>query len=283
MAKIGLIAEESASLPQEVLREKGIPEVKLSFEWPEEKEIEGENTFKKLRKAKTLPKTAVRLGDTVKAIREGFQNFDELVIVVVSSKLSAYYSIAESLKKTTFADKADKLLVINSLNVVSGEGMLVLRVKELIDEGKSLKEIEKDANRLIPKIKNFFVMGDIRWMARRGRMPLLLNNTLYYLQKLGFIKFLVTVKEGKFKPVPQFFSRSTPKAIFRAIKKEAEGKKIRVGITHIDNEKEAIELKRMIEKKLPLAKIEYISPSNNICASFLAPGAISAAFYEEDY
>ena len=230
-----------------------------------------------------MQKTAVKPARIIEAIKKGLENFEKVIIVTVSSKLSAGFSVTESLKKTFFRN-SDKILVVDSQNGASGEGLIALRIRELIDEGNDLEEIKKNIEKLVPKVKHFVIMGDLRWVGKRGRMPKVISYLLYYLQKTGIIKIVMTLKDGRFKPIFQFFSfNNDSESIFKEIKKRIATKRVKLAITHIDNLKEAERLEKLIVDEIPFSKIEYVSPGNPMDASILAPGALTCAFYEEDY
>jgi len=51
MNKIGLVVDEGADLPQEIIEKYQMAVVPVKMDWPEIENLPGENTFQKMREA----------------------------------------------------------------------------------------------------------------------------------------------------------------------------------------------------------------------------------------
>jgi len=51
MAKIGLVVDEGADLPKEIIEKNQIATVPIKMDWPDVENLPGENTFQKMREA----------------------------------------------------------------------------------------------------------------------------------------------------------------------------------------------------------------------------------------
>lgn len=269
MRKIGLIVDEAASLSQDLLKKFKIKVFKYAIE------VEGKK--ENLYQLKTPPPTAVKPKEISNAISETLKEFEKAVLITLSSSLSAAFSIALNLVKNFFDPQ--KILVIDSKNVCAGEGLLALKINELIKEGRSLKEIRKEAEKLISKIKDFYCFGDARFLAKSGRMKPTLAYIIFFLEKIG-LRILTGFKEGKLKPVSfQLFSFDKAKAIFLEVKKRASNKKINCAIVHFGNLKDALRLKEMVEKNLS-AKVLFLEEGSPVVGTKTGPGSLGLSFYE---
>ncbi len=92
---------------------------------------------------------------------------DEYIIFTISASMSASYNnarlAAEKLKMS------DRVFVIDSENLSTGIGLLVVRAAELAREGKSGKEIATEINALKPKVRASFVIDTLVYLHRGGR------------------------------------------------------------------------------------------------------------------
>jgi len=62
-----------------------------------------------------------------------------------------------------------KVHVIDSENLSTGIGLLVLRAAELKLAGRSADEIETKINSLVPKVKTSFVIDTLEYLYKGGR------------------------------------------------------------------------------------------------------------------
>ena len=74
--------------------------------------------------------------------------------------------VADELNKS----HKNKVVVVDSLNASCGEGILVLKAKELIDEGKSIEEVKTEIENLVPKVCSYFTVEQLKYLVRGGRV-----------------------------------------------------------------------------------------------------------------
>lgn len=95
---------------------------------------------------------------------------EDILHIAFSSALSGstltLKRVAEELNKT----HSNKIVVVDSLNASCGEGLLVLKAKELMDEGKSIDEIKTEIERLVPYTCSYFTVEQLKYLVRGGRV-----------------------------------------------------------------------------------------------------------------
>jgi len=82
----------------------------------------------------------------------------------ISSSLSASYNVA-----STVASQIGRVHVIDTRTASTAEGMIVLHAAELLEQGKSAKEIIDDTNFLIGKVRATFVLDKMDFLYKGGR------------------------------------------------------------------------------------------------------------------
>lgn len=125
-------------------------------------EITLEELFRSVEKTGQLPKTsAAPVGEFLPY----FDQADEVIFIGISSKLSATIQnamlAAEELEKP--------VRVIDSLNLSTGIGQLVMLAVELREQGCSAEEIETAVRAAIPKIRTSFTIDTLDYLYKGGR------------------------------------------------------------------------------------------------------------------
>ena len=145
MEKIKIITDSTLDLPAELIREKDIEVLPLLINFGEESYLDGiEITTKemidKIDATGVLPTTAQV---TPNRFEESFKKYlDEgykIVALTLSSDMSGTYQSACIAKDML---ESDDIVVIDSRNVTSGLGLLVLKACQFRDKGLGIKEIE---------------------------------------------------------------------------------------------------------------------------------------------
>lgn len=91
-------------------------------------------------------------------------NYDAIIHISLGSQFSSCYQNAK-----LCAQEFTNVIVIDSQNLSTGSGLLVLEAAELANEGKSAKEIEAKLLALIPEIEASFVIDKMDYLKRGGR------------------------------------------------------------------------------------------------------------------
>ena len=119
--------------------------------------------FKSVSETGELPKTAA---PSVKEFQSFFDRNDESIYIGLSSQLSATMSNAQLAKD--LMSKAD-LHLIDSLNLSTGIGLLVLKAVDLMKAGTSTEEIVAEIEATRPKVRTAFVIDTMDYLYKGGR------------------------------------------------------------------------------------------------------------------
>ena len=285
MKKSTIVIGESAPITKELLNKYGMVAVPFVIDWPEGEKLSGNNVFEKMREAerimiKTTPKTSQpSVGVFKKAFEEALNNSENVICITISSAISGTYNSAIQAQKMFDEEKQKRILVIDSFNADASESLLALKAAEMSEEGKSLEEIKKEVEALLPKTFLFGMIESPKWLEAGGRINHALSVILSQMQKIG-MRPILSVKDGVIKPANlKMQAQDTANALFKqmeeVVKKPlSEGKRCRVGISHADNLEQAQRLRGLIEEKYPQIKIEFISITSMAIGCHVGPGTL---------
>ncbi len=240
-AKIALVTDSSADLPQSFIDEHQIHVIPfhLSFGdtlFLDKVTITPDQFYTLLQTHPEHPKSSQPTRQSVQNLFSFLGSHYESVIVVnISEKLSGAYRL--SLEAAPVVEDK-RMSVINSRQLSVSLGLLVYRIAEAIQEGKSHSDIIKLAEEWIPKTKILVDVQTLKYMVRGGRVSPLKG----FLAKVLNLKPIVSLDfEGKATASGKSFSRGqNMKKIVELIKRMKEKGEIwNYAIVHAHNKERA--------------------------------------------
>jgi len=297
MKKIGLVIDEGADLPQEIIEKYQMAAAPIKMDWPEIENLPGKNTFQKMREAekrgiKSFGKTSQPSPkDFLDAFKKQLDDthpppsFDKILCLTLTSKLSGTYNSAIQAKDLLEPEQKERIFVVDTLNVTCGEALLVLKAIDLINEGEEVEEIIKELGKLIPRVRLYGMLEEVKWLEASGRISHTLANWVRRMQKIGF-RPIIGIKKGVIKAIGiKAGAKDIPTALFHQFEAKTkqfrnQGKKIRVAITHGDNLKGAQRLKEMIKKELEGTEVAFINLIDNVLGVLVGPDTLILAWCE---
>jgi len=291
MEKIGIVTEEGADLPQDIIEKYQIAVAPIKMHWPEIENLPGDNTFQKMRQAeklgvKSFGKTSQPSAkDFMDVFEKQLAHFEEVIGIILTSKLSGSYNSALQARNFLKPEDQKRIFLIDSLSFSAGESPLILRAIDLIEQGKSAEEIVKDLEKFVPLIQVIVIIEDPKWLEASGRMSPFLANWTRRAAKIG-LRPLIRIKNGVLVSGGIVTgAKDIPAALFKKFETETkklkkEGKKIRTVITHGDDEAGAVRLKEMIEKASENNQVAFINIIDNVVATLIGPGSMLLSWCE---
>ena len=291
MKKIGLVIDEGADLPQEIIEKYQMAVVPIKMDWPDIENLPGENTFQKMREAekrgiKGFGKTSQPSPkDFLDSFKKQLEKFDKIFCLALTSKLSGTYNSAIQAKDLLEPEQKERIFVVDTLNITCGEALLVLKAIDLINEGEDVEEIIKELEKLIPRVRLYGMLEEIKWLEASGRISHTLANWVRRMQKIGF-RPIIGIKKGVIKAIGiKAGAKDIPTALFHQFEAKTKqfrnrGKKIRVAITHGDNFEGAQRLKELIEKNLKNTEVVFINLIDNVLGVLVGPDTLILAWCE---
>lgn len=196
MEKIKIITDSTVDIPNELLKKYEVEVLPLLINFGEESYLDGveidlTKMFKRIEEKNELPTTSQvtpnRFYDCYKKyLDEGYK----ILSIHLSSHLSGTCQAAFMAKEML---ETEDIVVIDSLNVTSGLGLLVLKAASLREQGLSIKEIEEEIKKAIPHVKSAICFESLDNLVRGGR----LSKTAGLIGGMLGIRLLLEVKDGK--------------------------------------------------------------------------------------
>jgi len=277
---IALVIDDICSLPEKIIEDFQIEIVKMKLFFPEWEKFPGKNLYQFMKETKTHPKTsAPSPGDYLKAYKKLLENFEKILVITLTSKLSATYSSARQAKE--LMPDPSKIEIFDSLLASAPEGLLAIRAGKLIREGKNLEEIVKTLENLREKAKLFGFLETTYWVEKIGRMSHWQGKAFGILKGLG-VQPMIGIKKGKVSLTGfNFWTKDIFEALFHQLRHEAKKQKIRVGINYTDNIELAYRLKEKVEKELK-TEVAFVSLVPPIVGANSGPGTLLAGCIPTD-
>lgn len=185
---------------------------------------------------------------------------DEIYLVPATKEMSGSYNAA-NIAKDMMEDEGKKVLLIDTMTVSSSLTLIVEKIAELIEDGKTFEEIKEYIGTY--KTRLCFVLYSIENLVKNGRAPRIIGAAVKTLNLL----IIGEDKNGKFSQTGR--KRSLISAIdtliSQMIKNGYNGGK--VIITHCHNSAAADSFEEEIKKKHPDASIKIMETSG-ICSYY---------------
>lgn len=192
---VKLVIDSSSDITEKEAQELGVAMLPMAITFGEEEFFDGvtmlQNEFyDKLVKCSELPKTSqVNAFRFSEEFAKHVQKGDEVVAIVLSSKLSGTYNSALQAAE----DFNGKVYVVDSLNATAGGKILVEYAIRLQKEGKTAKEIFDILEEKKHKIQVRAMIDTLKFLKKGGRV----SSFVAFAGELMGIKPLAAVVDGK--------------------------------------------------------------------------------------
>jgi DegV family protein with EDD domain len=205
---------------------------------------------------------------------EGFKPYTESIYISISSKLSASNQNGQIAARNL---PDSKIKVIDSMNLSTGIGLLVVKAAELRNAGKSMDEIEKEILTMTGKVNTSFVIDTLDYLFMGGRC----SSMEHIMGSILKIRPVIEVKSDGTLGVKEKISGSRKKALDSMLadfdKKKPYIDLDRVFITHAASDEDALYLKSELEKLADIKEI-CITTAGATISSHCGPKCIGILF-----
>jgi DegV family protein with EDD domain len=243
-------------------------------------DITKEEYFKQLLNDKTLfPKTAQPSPqDYIDVYTPYLKEGKDILSLTISSKLSGTHNSA-TLAATTLKEEFPKrtITVVDSLNVANGEGLLLREIIKMRDNGFSLEETAKIAEKIKKTIRIYFTLESLEYLRRGGRVgptTALVGGILGLRPVLqivnGTVDQLDSVRGSK--KVLQWIAQGVTAAL------QDDKDNVDISIGHILKADDAQKVKKIIESSLGVNIANPIAEVGATIGTHAGPGALVVSY-----
>ena len=167
--KVKISADSTCDLGEELCKKYGITIAPLSVvvdghSFHDGVDVSPEQVFRAVEEGKSVKTTAVNQYEYEELFRKLLKDADEVVHLCISRSMSSCYSDA-----CEAARKVGNVYVIDSMNLSTGIGLLVLEAAEMAAIGRTGAEIAKTIEERREKVCASFTVQDIGYLYRGGR------------------------------------------------------------------------------------------------------------------
>ncbi len=170
---IRILSDSTCDLSEELVERYNIGIIPLHIVMGEKEYLDGletspEEIYKWADEQKKTPKTsAVSIDEAMAAFQEILSAGDEAVAFTISSSMSSTYDVFRLAVRNLEAE--DRILVVDSANLSTGIGLLVVEAACMAQSGSSLKDISERMEELKPRVRASFVVSTLVYLYRGGR------------------------------------------------------------------------------------------------------------------
>ena len=168
--KIKIISDSTCDLPQEVLEKYDISMMPLTVIKDGQQFTDGVNItpaeiFAHVAAGGDLCSTAaINIGEYEEFFAKYSKEYDGIIHINISSEFSSCHQNAR-----LAAEDYDNVRVIDSRNLSTGQGLVVLKACELAADCDDLNEIEEQLNAFTEKVESSFLLDRLDYMVKGGR------------------------------------------------------------------------------------------------------------------
>ncbi len=176
MDKIKLISDSTCDLTEDLLKKHDIDIVPLYVNFNEDSykdliDLKTEEMYSLVEKHRILPKTAASSpGDFYEIFKKYVEQGYKIIYLGIGSKFSATLQSANLAKNML---ETNDIYLIDSMNLSSGSGLLMLKAAKYRDQGMSAKEIVEEIEATVPKVRSQFVIDTLEYLHKGGRLSAL--------------------------------------------------------------------------------------------------------------
>ena len=192
--KIIIASDSTSDLSPELIEQYGVQILPLGValgevQYTDGVDIHPDDIYAHYEKTGQLPKTsAINLADCEDFFKKLTADGASVVFFTISSDMSSTNNNAR-----LAAEACERAYVVDTRNLSTGGGLLVIKACEMAAEGKSAEEIVETCNRLAPCVDASFIIDSLEFLYKGGRCSALAAFGANMLS----LKPCIVVKGGK--------------------------------------------------------------------------------------
>jgi len=239
--KVKIISDSTCDLSKELIEKYDIEILPLyvclnNKTMRDGREVNPDDIYSYVDESGKLPSTsAANLGDYLDAFKPWVEQGYEVVHFNISSEFSSSYRNA-----CMAAEELGHCFVVDSRNLSTGQGLVVLHGAEMAQTGANAEEIFNSCNDITSKVEASFIVDKLDYLYKGGRCSALSA----FGANLLSLKPCIEVIDGKMKPTKKYrgsFGRVLTSYVSDKLKGRDDIDKKRIFVTHTKCDKEIVE------------------------------------------
>lgn len=279
--KIKILTDSACDLPQNLLKHIEVIPISLLIDgqtYKDTVDITKRKFYELIQKAKKFTGTAAP--SPYEYLKKYINDSDNVFVFTISSALSSSYNnalIAKNMLAEQFSEKANKVIhVFDSLNASIGQGLIIMKLKELIERKLPQEQVIEQLETYIKDTKTFFVLDRMDNLIKSGRINKLMGKLVSTLN----IKLIMGKSEqGEIVLFDKVRgAKNSMNKLLNLI--EMHGNKLEekiLGIAHYDCLDKAMQLKEKARQLFPFKDI-IITEMGPTIAAYADKGGLLISF-----
>ena len=278
---VKIISDSTCDLSKELVEKYDIEILPLHIllgeeEYEDGKSITPDKIYEWSDANNATPKTsAAGIEQVMDVYRPHLEKGEEIVMFSISSDMSTTYNVMRM--AAAELDAEDKVFVVDSANLSTGEGLLVIEAAIMAQKGKSGAEIAARMEELKPLVRASFVVDTLTYLHRGGRcsgVAALAGGMLKLHPK-------IVVEGGKMKPEEKYRGKISKVVMDYVKAMEADirnAKKDRIFITHSGSEQAIVDEVYNYLNDMGIFEEILITRAGCVVSSHCGPGTLGVLF-----
>ena len=278
---IKIVSDSTCDLSKELVEKYNIQIAPLHILLGEQEYLDGvditpDEIYAWADKNEDTPKTsAIGFEDAMNIVGQIKDTEDEMIVFTISGKMSTTVNVFRMVAEELEVE--DRITIIDSENLSTGIGLLVLKAATMAQEGKERREICSAIEATKEKIAASFIVDTLTYLHRGGRC-----NSIEALAG-GVLKLhpKIVVANGAMSSDKKYRGKMS-KVILDYVKDMEEelkqADKSRVFITHSGCEKEVLDSVYRYLKELDYFEEILITRAGGVISSHCGPGTLGVLF-----
>jgi DegV family protein with EDD domain len=241
-------------------------------------EINAEELYRKVKEYGELPKTSTISQFTLYASFKKYldQGYD-IFFMGIGTNFSAVYQNAKLVAKE-FPE--ERIRIVDSANLSSGTGLLLLKAAQFRDQGDDLNTLADKIEVLVPKVRTQFAINTLEYLHKGGRC----SGTSRIIGTLLKLKPIIRVLDGKMgvtkKPRGKF--KIALDTLLEYFRHDSDNLDLdNVMVTHSLNTEDAAYLKEEILKIAPVKNV-IETQASGVISTHCGPKTIGILYILKD-
>ena len=282
---IKILSDSTCDLSKDLLEKYDITVLPLHVLLGDDEYLDGVNItpdeiYKWADANKTTPKTsAPSIEDAIEIFKPILDGGNEIICFSVSKEMSTSCNVMRLAAEEL--DAEDKVFVIDSANLSTGVGHLVIEAAVMVSQGMAAKDIVQRLEELKPRVRSSFVVDTLTYLHRGGRcsaVAALAGSVLKLHPK-------IVVENGKM-DVSKKYRGKTDSAILSYVKdmelEYRNAKTDRVFITHSGCDEAIVESVRTYLKELNIFDEILDTRAGSVISCHCGYGTLGVLFISDN-
>lgn len=249
MSKIAIVTDSVSDIPDDIVKLYDIYVVPLTIDidgvsYKDGIDIKKDDFYNLLNSGKMPTTSQISPIEFMEVFSDLLKSYDEIICILLSSKLSGTYQSALLAKENL---KNSKITVLDSKNFSLGSGLLVIEAAKMARNGSTRDEIVGKINDMIPKISYIMIFDSLDYLYRGGR----LKKSQAILGSILNIKPILVNNDGELEIKDKVRGRKNAiKWIINYMKEtNVNFKRKEIGLLHTDREEFMLEIENAIRNE----------------------------------